>query len=409
MNLFAKVKRDIRSHESELTIQTDVFLFLYVAAFTTLQAPAGNNKYCNLIAVVFMALAALYCFINSSSLISKFSVSFALFIAFAALSMLWSPVRGETKTTVITFARLLVLNSLMYNFLDTQKRKEHILRAFVVAGLTVTCVTVLYYGPANYISYIKSGDRLGFGLYAINYVAFILIIASLISLWFVMFRGKWWDIVPAAVCLYASIGTGSRASILAFGIGVILLVFFRLNGRWKLIVPVFCLLLVVAAFFVLQFPVFGSVHERMKGFLAVFTGEGSVDGSTVSRISLVKWGFEQFLKTPVIGRGISSGPAVMAEHGSGYALYHNTYIELLAGGGIIGFCLYMFMFIYPLVKLIKPALQGEDTAIIAVVLLLVYLVLFLFGSEYFEQATPVVICYLFLTVSDLRKKKEACV
>jgi O-antigen ligase len=402
------MKNLINAHKSELIAQTDVFLFLYVAAFTTLQAPAGNNKYCNLIAVFFMLLCGLYCFINSRSLISPFSVSFALFIGFAALSMLWSPVKDATKTTVITFGRLFVLNVLMYNYLDTQNKKELILRAFVAAGLTVTFVTALYYGPMDYIARIRSGERMGFALYAINYVAFILVIASLISLWFVMFRKRWWDIIPAAICLYASIGTGSRASILAFGVGVILLVFFRLKGKWRLAVPIFCVVMVVGAFLVLQMPMFGVLHERMKGFFALFTGKGAVDGSTTSRVSMVKWGFEQFLKTPVKGLGISSGSVVMAQHGEEYALYHNTYIELLAGGGIIGFSLYMFMFIYPFVKLIKPALKGDDASIIGVVLLLVYLVLFVFGSEYFEQATPVVICYLFLAVSDLRKKKEAC-
>lgn len=81
---------------------------------------------------------------------------------------------------------------------------------------------------------------------------------------------------------------------------------------------------------------------------------------------------------------------------------------MLVGGGIIGFCLYFFMFFYPLAKMIKPAWKGEDTAIIGVVILITYLVLFLFGSEYFEQATPVVLCYFFMTVSDLNKKTESC-
>ena len=409
MKFLNRIQNDIRTHESELIAQANAFLFIYISAFTTLQAPADNNVYSNIIAAVFMLLAGLYCFLNSSKVISLFSVSFAAFTAYVFLSILWSPVKAETKTTAITLSKLLIMGTLMYNYLATRGKKEYILSAFVVAGITVTLTTVFYYGPKEYIKYLLAGDRLGLELYAINYVAFILIIASLISLWFVLFRKKWWDIVPAFLCLFASVGTGSRASILAFCIGVFLLALFRSKGIWKALTPIIMIILFFVGYKLLELPVFGSMHERLELFLEVFKNGGNTDGSTAIRIDMVKWGLEQFKETPIFGIGFSAGSAVMSKHGSDLGLFHNTFIEMLVGGGIVGFCLYFFMFFYPLAKMIKPAWKGEDTAIIGVVILLTYLVLFLFGSEYFEQATPVVLCYFFMTVSDLRKKTDACV
>ena len=46
----------------------------------------------------------------------------------------------------------------------------------------------------------------------------------------------------------------------------------------------------------------------------------------------------------------------------------------------------------------------KDDAVIAMVMLVVLLVAFVFGSEYNEKATYVIICYLFLTVSHYKNE-----
>lgn len=403
-----RVRDGLRSRETELVVKTKAFLLLYVCTFTTLQAPANNNVYCNAIAVVFMLLAGLWCLLDRSRIINLFSISFAAFTAYVFLSILWSPVRAETWTTAITLIRLLIMGTLMYNFLATNHKKEYILIAFVLAGIVVTFTTVFYYGPKAYFGYLFSGYRIGGELYAINYVAYILIISSLISFWRVLFRRNWVHILPGLICLFASVGTGSRASILAFCVGILVLAFFRSKGIWRVITPIIIVGFLFFGYKALELPVFGSLHSRLASFLQIFESDGITDSSTAVRIDMVKWGFEQFKQTPIFGIGFSAGSTVMAKYGCGLGLFHNTYMEMLVGGGIVGLCLYYFMFVYPFVKLIKPAFSGEDTAIIAIVLLVTYLVLFLFGSEYFEQATPVVICYLFLTVADFRKKTSSC-
>lgn len=409
MHVLNKIQSDVRQHEPELIAQTNAFLFLYICAFTTLQAPASNNVYCNIIAVVFMLLAGIYCLVDSSGIISPFSVSFAVFTAYVFLSILWSPVKAETTTTAVTLSRLLVLGTLMYNYLDTRRKKEYLLSAFVVAGITVSLVTLYYYGPRNYFKDLSLGIRMGSELYAINYVAFLLVIASLVSIWFVLFRKRWWDVFPAVLCLFISLGTGSRASVLAFCVGALVIVFFRNRGIWRIVAPVILIGLFYLGYKLLELPVFGVLHDRLVSSFAVFKDADMTDTSTAVRIDMIKWGLQQFAKTPVFGMGFSAGGVVMAKHGCELGLYHNTYIEMLAGGGIVGFCLYFFMFFYPLAKLVKPAIDGDDTAIAAVILLITYLVLLVFGSEYFEQATPVVICYSFLTVSDIKRRENGSI
>lgn len=404
MKLLERISTDVKFHTSELTAQTNTFLFLYIAAFTTLQAPAGNNKYCNIIAVFFMLLAGLYCFIDYKSLINPYSVSFALFTGYVFLSIIWSPMKNDTRMTGITLSRLLIVGTLMYNYLNSRQKKDYILSALVVAGITVSLVTIFYYGPSEYISSLRRGVRMGSQLYAINQVACILVVSSLVSLWFVLFRKKWWDIIPAFLCLFVSIGTGSRAAIITFAVGVIALLFLKAKGIYRLIVPVALVALLIIGFKMLEMPVFGALHNRFQSFLEIFKG-GSTDGSTSIRINMVKWGWEQFLKAPLFGIGFNAGLTVMQQNGSGLELFHNGFIEILVGGGIIGFCLYFFLFGYPLFKLISPALRGNDSAIIAIVLVIMCLTQCIFGDIHADQEINVIICYLFLTVAEINRKE----
>ena len=403
MYLYKKIKGDIASHENELIIQTDVFLFLYMVFFNITTSLNDTNKYCNAIGAVFILLAGLYFIYDASSMISPFSVSFTLFVIYAFISTFWSPVREYSLLEVRTFSRILILSVLMYNYLDARRKKDLILSGFVVAGLAASAYTVLYYGPGAFIEGMKNGSRMGWEIYSINYVSVMLMLASLISLWFVFYRKKWWDIVPAVVCTVVALATGCRGAVFCFVAGLFALVFLSLNGRWKIAAPFFFVFLLVAAYFVIKLPPFASVYQRMIDFMKVFSGDG--DGSSNVRIEMVRWGLEQFRKTPVFGLGVSSGSVVMAEHGSNLALYHNNYVEILAGLGIIGFCLYYFMLFYPLAKLFKPAMQGKDDSVIAMVMLVVLMVAFVFGSEYNEKGTYVIICYLFLTVSKYKREE----
>lgn len=404
--LFRKIRKDIESHEKELISEIDVFIFIFLSFCNITSSLSNTNKYCNFIGVVLIFLAGLYFLHDFSSIISPFSIAFTLFTLFAFFSTFWSPTREYSMLAVRSISRILVLSVLLFNYLDTQRKKDLILSAFVVAGLAVSFYTILYYGIETFIGAMRNSARMGSDLYAINYVAVMLMVASVISLWFVFYRKKWWDIVPAFICCFVALGTGSRAAVICLIAGVMALVFLSCKGKWKLITPLLLVLLMLVSFYVIKLPPFKSVYSRMSTFLAVFTGEGEVDGSSSIRIKMIGWGFKQFLKNPLFGLGVSSGSVVMAEYGSDIPLYHNTYIEVLSGLGIIGFCLYFFMLFYPLAKLFKPAMQRKGDAVIAMVLLIMLLVGFVFGSEYTEKQTYFIIIFLFLSVSHYKREKE---
>lgn len=407
MYLYDKVKRDIASHEQELIIQTEVFLFLFMSFCNMTSSLNDTNKYCNFIGAIFILLAGLYFIHEPRSIINPFSVLFTLFTAYAFFSTLWSPVKEDALLAVRAFFRILIMSVLMYNYLDTQGKKDLLLSAFVVAGLAASFYYLLHYGFKVFLDGMRSGNRMGVGISSINYVSVMLMLASVIALWFVFYRKKWWDIVPAFICCFVAMGTGSRAAVICLMVGLVALLFLSFKGKWKLITPLLFVLIIVVSFFVIKLPPFKSVYSRMSTFLAVFTSNGKVDGSSAVRIKMIGWGFEQFLKTPLFGLGVASGSVVMGEHGEGLALYHNTYIEVLACLGIIGFVLFFSMVFYPMIKLFKPAMERKDDAVIATVMLVMLLVAFVFGSEYNEKMTYIIICYPFLTMAEYKREKES--
>ena len=404
MGIIQRIRKDIDFHRDELIRQIDVLLVLYMVAYSVTTSLNGSNKYCNFIASLFMLFAVLYCFLDCRSLVSVFSVSYLLFVIYSFLTVLWSPLKDVTLETSITFARLLLISVLIYNYLDSQGKKDLVLRGFVISGLIVCFYIILFYSPKEYLQGIRNNNRMGWDIVSINQGSLFLMTDALICFWFVLFRKRWWDIVPALMFIFVAIGMGSRAAILVFAVGLFVLLFLCSKGKWRIIIPVLMIAAGFIGFKLLSLPAFGVLHARLESFLKVFTDRSQADGSTTVRIDMLGWGLKQFLKTPVFGLGIQTGGVVMAEYNTPLDIFHNLYVELLSGGGIVGFSLYFFLWIYPFVKLIKPALKGRDDAVISIVLIAVMASGFVFGSEYTEKPFSVVLCYLFLTVSHYKKE-----
>ncbi len=80
-----------------------------------------------------------------------------------------------------------------------------------------------------------------------------------------------------------------------------------------------------------------SKTPQMQAFFAGIKGFGSLNDFSTNRIDLLKYGFEEFKKSPLFGRGVYYDKSIFI----GSTGIHNILLELLAESGIIGFALYM--------------------------------------------------------------------
>lgn len=406
MNTFCSPKTIIEKHRNEIIPQTEILIILYMIAFSIFNNSEQVKKYTNTIGIILIGFMALYCILNSKNILSPITVLFTLFTLFSFCSIIWAPVKDEALRISKTFAKLLVMSVLIYNFLASQERKEVVLRGFVMAGIVISLCYILHYGPAGFISALKTGARLDAGMFSLGDVVDILVLASLSAMWFAFFRKRWWDLLFVPFMLLAAIATGTRSFFFGFFVGLLCLMFLFAKGKWRIL----SILIVIAMCFlglqILKLPYFGALYSRLSSFAKVFSDSSATDGSASSRIQMIKWGFEQFLKTPILGLGAFSGQTVMSSHGSGIVVFHNAFIDILSCYGIVGFSLYFSMFAFPFFVLIKPALQREEDAVIGIVLITTILAMFMFGSECYEKVSYMVIVYGFLAAESVRRRQK---
>ena len=115
---------------------------------------------------------------------------------------------------------------------------------------------------------------------------------------------------------------------------------------------------------------------------------------------MIEAGWIQFLKSPILGIGV--GNAGLAARTVGiqdfWAYLHNNYIELLCGGGIIGFSIYYAKYVYVFVRYIQLKEHLGDLLYPCVIIYIIKLILDYGLVSYFEKPYEIHFLLLYLPV-----------
>ena len=133
-------------------------------------------------------------------------------------------------------------------------------------------------------------------------------------------------------------------------------------------------------------------------------GRGEKGSSAVLRAQMIRIGWNSFKQHPLLGIGYGC-PHLLASREMNFDTYlHNNYIELLAGGGIIGFSIFYSIYIYLFYKLHQyHSIKHYGNGICTILLVLI---LFMdFGQvSCYSKETYFYFMIFFLLVRELRKK-----
>jgi O-antigen ligase len=141
-------------------------------------------------------------------------------------------------------------------------------------------------------------------------------------------HGRSWIAALVGINLVLVVLSGSRAAVLASA--ALLLVYvlvserFRERGRQAPIAIVLGVCVVGAALII-----------YMPIFLDSLWGEGSARSEPVSRVELWRFFYEEFMRSPLFGRGPGVGFVAGGEFAA-LSLPHSEYLHLLVTGGIVG-------------------------------------------------------------------------
>ena len=330
--------------------------------------------------IVFIVLFALFCILSSS-----WAFNYVLAIE-----------KGKTMFLLSIF--LLV----SYNYFNRRDNGlEKLLKIIAIVGVLFSIFILMYYNPIDYVNRLFLGERIGFEIANVNSIGVMVTISFIICVFYAVFKSDKKYYFLSLFPLIVGIGSGSRKSILFVMISLfIMLIYFvfKANNKKKRNIIVFsiCTLIVLMfLLYILKVPFITTQVDRLIGMVNGVLGIGEADHSTMLRVSYIKAGLNQFVKTPLFGVGIDNARLINVN----LTYLHNNFVELLTSVGIIGFLLYYVTYFIVFYYFIKKRKQFNEYYLICLCIILNMFILDYGTVSYYSKTTYIYFLVGFLTLN----------
>lgn len=330
-----------------------------------------------------------------------------VFIAYSYVSVIWAMDPSDPIGKATTLVKCLLIIVMLMIVYEKLKDVGIILWTIMLSGYGVVIYSVLTYGISTMRTVLQDSTRLDSVFANVNTVGTLAAFSVVVSAYFLLNQKvKWYCIIPSAMCVYVIAATASRKALVALVLGVVFVFFFYKDSR-NISKKVYRLLITIAVIFIIlqvlsRLSMFKSVMARMETMINMFLGSGQVDRSARVRNTMIELGIEQFYKTPILGIGIGGGHQINYRD----AYLHNNFIEILVGGGLIGFCVYYAMYVYLLFSYKKYWKWRDDYTRICIILFVLLLMLDYGSVSYAEKHTFFYQALLFLNVKHMKQKSK---
>ena len=353
-------------------ISISVYFLLFLFLFTEgINEGFITNTLTNGIAVVLMIILVFYALQTMQFSIGRFTSIFFLFLAMCFISVLWAGNKTRVFEVCAVLLRMFVLYALLENFVIRENDIDSLILTVCLSCIAYSIYYILHFGISGIIAAVTAGVRLGSKLDNANAVGCRMALGSILCLWYVIHADKKIMLAGVIATILGVFGTGSRTAIATCMLGVFLLLFIgneRSNAAKK-----FLLLGITAAtvYIILSSGVLAGVSDRFASMFKALSGKAG-DGSARVRILMTKYGWKQFLKTPILGIGIGNSGQVAGLASPNYAngYLHNNYIELLVSIGVVGTAIYYSFFAHPLNRIFRNPQGRNAYTVLALTLML---------------------------------------
>ena len=265
-------------------------------------------------------------------------------LLFLILALLTTIAHGVSALDVDVFAVQVLLCACLTNKVGLDAQEFRLVKWMYLSAMTVYSVLVIVSCSRSVYRYFHGDIELFNTFFDPNYIGIPIVFASVLALGEILYqkKGRLICFVMFAVYGIAILFTASRGNSVgfAFGIGLVLLYYLKDKsvGFWEKIWVIAILLIAVAILMGKLMGSFVDQIERMTTF-----GEDADNG----RFYLWEIIINEWKKYPVFGLGLK-GAARFCGHAS-----HNTYVEILAETGIVGFIMMSIVLVRALIKSYK--------------------------------------------------------
>ena len=296
------------------------------------------------LAYVFLFLFIVISISKNKCVYNQGFICFSLiFLVYSFFSSLWSVDYQYTIQNVSILARAIVVSCLFVSCLTKQDNIEWGIRLFMYACIVYALIYILKIDfamiGARRLNYAMNEDE---NFPNLNLVSIPVSFSFIYFLFLYIKSRKVKDLLFIIISFLLVVFLGSRKSIISIFLGSILLLL-KVDGKKKLKMFLLFLLLISLMLYFIPFEYLEFVYERLLLLLSV-NNTIVLDEADLLRKELFSHGIEYIVEQPIIGHGYYSFSKLFL-YDYGKMIYsHNNFVEVLVGGGVIGFILYYLVY-----------------------------------------------------------------
>jgi len=333
---------------------------------------------------------------------------FLLFTAYVGLSSLWAMRSSDALYKASTLFQIFACASMVIIHFDKTTSMRPLYLAVMWSGYFVTIYSIFVYGLDTMLASAQD-IRLENEFTNINSIAMAAAISCMFQWNELLHKRSIWSsvfMIPAVVLITA---TQSRKAFVLLVAGILLVYIVKTMGQKGFVKKLFklvlyCALLFVGLMLLFRLPIFSGSLERMEQLLNFWSNEGQTDHSTIMRNNMMELGIEWFKKYPIAGVGMGNPHILAARYLRFDAYLHNNFVELLCGGGIIGFVLYYAMYAYLAYTIFKYRNADRESAFLSLIWLGLMLIMNYGMVTYYSKLQWYYLAIHFINVDYLKRK-----
>jgi O-antigen ligase len=267
-----------------------------------------------------------------------------LFIIAIFASILVSFDRGKTLIMLEMNMRYFIVTAVMVKIVDNIKRLDYILGLYAFCGIGMAVHTIINYFITGY-TYAESvrGAAIESGIFADpnDLALFLNTVLPLLFYFFIKFKKKIILFISIVIVITAIILTYSRGGFLGMIAVFLGLLIFRHQARIKIIILGICCSLLI----------FSLVPETYIERMSSIQTEAQVDIETGTYQGRLQAWIELtplvLSISPLLGVGAGCSDYFAGIHYGHWGLMHNSFLQALLELGLIGFALFLALFLLP--------------------------------------------------------------
>jgi O-antigen ligase len=298
---------------------------------------------------ITIAIAILYVFIyrkvKEPSLIIILMVSFILWSLF---SYFWGVNPSGAISRFVTNIQLLAMVWLLWETINTKRELLLCLQAFIFGSYISIFDMLISFFTNQYTTF-----RIAATGFNPNQLAISLAIGIPIA-WYLITRRKndlllYVNFIYISFALFCIVLTASRGGLITAVVGLLIipLTFYQLQSTKKAIVTIGIIIVIIVGS--IKYPSIASNIERNLDRLSQIS-DNIEQRDLGIRGTLISYGLQIFKENPILGVGARGFAESVVEAGhSRTHTAHNTYLSVLVEFGIIGFILFISIFLFSII------------------------------------------------------------